>query len=199
MLVGHESHLFINWLNSSASFVTDMPLYNPHGCALMIPVPPPFLTPPQGALVSALADDSIHLWNLRQKIPAILHSLKFNRERYSTVFSFLLPFAVTLHLSLCGVRANFVDTPHSWPHASLCIIRSVVAIGSRKVMHWCALVVLQKFGFSAPIKREIWIHEVKVLHWYYIFGNFICGCESYILLYPQANSQYTDLENTSIQ
>lgn len=45
----------------------------------------------QGALVSALADDSIHLWNLRQKIPAILHSLKFNRERYSNV---------TQHLSL---------------------------------------------------------------------------------------------------
>uniref|UniRef100_A0A3B3IDY2 Syntaxin-binding protein 5-like n=1 Tax=Oryzias latipes TaxID=8090 RepID=A0A3B3IDY2_ORYLA len=35
----------------------------------------------EGALVSALADDTIHLWNLRQKIPAILHSLKFNRER----------------------------------------------------------------------------------------------------------------------
>ncbi|XP_035270134.1 syntaxin-binding protein 5-like isoform X1 [Anguilla anguilla] len=35
----------------------------------------------EGALVSALADDSIHLWNLRQKQPAILHSLKFNRER----------------------------------------------------------------------------------------------------------------------
>ncbi|XP_061896771.1 syntaxin-binding protein 5-like [Entelurus aequoreus] len=35
----------------------------------------------EGALVSALADDSVHLWNLRQKIPAILHSLKFNRER----------------------------------------------------------------------------------------------------------------------
>uniref|UniRef100_H3D3Y0 Syntaxin-binding protein 5-like n=1 Tax=Tetraodon nigroviridis TaxID=99883 RepID=H3D3Y0_TETNG len=35
----------------------------------------------EGALVSALSDDSIHLWNLRQKRPAILHSLKFNRER----------------------------------------------------------------------------------------------------------------------
>lgn len=35
----------------------------------------------QGALVSALADDTLHLWNLRQKRPAILHSLKFNRER----------------------------------------------------------------------------------------------------------------------
>uniref|UniRef100_A0A8B9JTJ3 Syntaxin-binding protein 5-like n=1 Tax=Astyanax mexicanus TaxID=7994 RepID=A0A8B9JTJ3_ASTMX len=35
----------------------------------------------EGALVSALADDSVHLWNLRQKRPAVLHSLKFNRER----------------------------------------------------------------------------------------------------------------------
>ncbi|RMC12800.1 hypothetical protein DUI87_10325 [Hirundo rustica rustica] len=35
----------------------------------------------KGALVSALADDTLHLWNLRQKRPAILHSLKFNRER----------------------------------------------------------------------------------------------------------------------
>ncbi|KAK3563178.1 hypothetical protein QTP86_018246 [Hemibagrus guttatus] len=35
----------------------------------------------EGALVSGLADDSVHLWNLRQKIPAILHSLKFTRER----------------------------------------------------------------------------------------------------------------------
>ncbi|XP_034530858.1 syntaxin-binding protein 5 isoform X4 [Notolabrus celidotus] len=43
----------------------------------------------EGALVSALADDSIHLWNLRQKIPAILHSLKFSRERITYVH---LPF-----------------------------------------------------------------------------------------------------------
>ncbi|XP_066524939.1 syntaxin-binding protein 5 isoform X7 [Hoplias malabaricus] len=43
----------------------------------------------EGALVSALADDSIHLWNLRQKIPAILHSLKFSRER---ITFFHLPF-----------------------------------------------------------------------------------------------------------
>ncbi|KAJ6658349.1 hypothetical protein lerEdw1_020621 [Lerista edwardsae] len=34
-----------------------------------------------GALVSASSDDMLHLWNLRQKRPAILHSLKFTRER----------------------------------------------------------------------------------------------------------------------
>ncbi|XP_044526004.1 syntaxin-binding protein 5-like isoform X3 [Gracilinanus agilis] len=35
----------------------------------------------EGALVSASSDETLHLWNLRQKRPAILHSLKFNRER----------------------------------------------------------------------------------------------------------------------
>lgn len=35
----------------------------------------------EGGIVSVCADDSLHLWNLRQKRPAILHSLKFNRER----------------------------------------------------------------------------------------------------------------------
>ncbi|XP_053561114.1 syntaxin-binding protein 5-like [Bombina bombina] len=35
----------------------------------------------EGALVSACADGTLHLWNLRQKRPAVLHSLKFNKER----------------------------------------------------------------------------------------------------------------------
>ncbi|KAM9709520.1 syntaxin-binding protein 5-like isoform 20-T20 [Menidia menidia] len=35
----------------------------------------------EGALVTACADDTLHLWNLRQRRPAVLHSLKFNRER----------------------------------------------------------------------------------------------------------------------
>uniref|UniRef100_A0A8C5PBK7 Syntaxin-binding protein 5-like n=1 Tax=Leptobrachium leishanense TaxID=445787 RepID=A0A8C5PBK7_9ANUR len=34
----------------------------------------------EGALVTACADGILHLWNLRQKRPAILHSLKFNKE-----------------------------------------------------------------------------------------------------------------------
>ncbi|KAM8975260.1 syntaxin-binding protein 5-like isoform 2-T2 [Pelodytes ibericus] len=35
----------------------------------------------EGALVTACADGTLHLWNLRQKHPAVLHSLKFNKER----------------------------------------------------------------------------------------------------------------------
>nr|XP_056703803.1 syntaxin-binding protein 5-like isoform X1 [Euleptes europaea] len=38
----------------------------------------------EGALVSASSDDMLHLWNLRQKRPAILHSLKFTRERITS-------------------------------------------------------------------------------------------------------------------
>uniref|UniRef100_UPI00358E8F4E syntaxin-binding protein 5-like isoform X2 n=1 Tax=Myxine glutinosa TaxID=7769 RepID=UPI00358E8F4E len=43
----------------------------------------------EGALVSACADDMLHMWNLRQKRPAILHALKFNKERVSYIH---LPF-----------------------------------------------------------------------------------------------------------
>ncbi|XP_076076740.1 syntaxin-binding protein 5-like isoform X2 [Mytilus galloprovincialis] len=35
----------------------------------------------EGALVTVCSDDSLHLWNFRQKHPEIVHSLKFQRER----------------------------------------------------------------------------------------------------------------------
>lgn len=35
----------------------------------------------EGALVTVTADDTIHLWNIRQKTPRIVQSLKFQRER----------------------------------------------------------------------------------------------------------------------
>ncbi|XP_056015675.1 syntaxin-binding protein 5-like isoform X5 [Ostrea edulis] len=35
----------------------------------------------EGALVTVCSDDSIHLWNYRQKRPEIVHTLKFQRER----------------------------------------------------------------------------------------------------------------------
>lgn len=35
----------------------------------------------EGALISVTADDTLHLWNLRQKIPQVIQSLKFQRER----------------------------------------------------------------------------------------------------------------------
>ncbi|XP_063909291.1 syntaxin-binding protein 5 isoform X3 [Zophobas morio] len=35
----------------------------------------------EGALVSATADDVLHLWNFRQKVPQIVQSLKFQKEK----------------------------------------------------------------------------------------------------------------------
>ncbi|KAL5276173.1 STXBP5.2 family protein [Megaselia abdita] len=35
----------------------------------------------EGALVTATADDTLHLWNFRQKCPQIVQSLKFQREK----------------------------------------------------------------------------------------------------------------------
>lgn len=40
----------------------------------------------EGALVSATADDSLHLWNFRQKVPQIVQSLKFQKEKWVWIF-----------------------------------------------------------------------------------------------------------------
>lgn len=40
----------------------------------------------EGALITATTDDSLHLWNFRQKRPEIVHSLKFQKERYVSVW-----------------------------------------------------------------------------------------------------------------
>ncbi|KAK2585142.1 hypothetical protein KPH14_008648 [Odynerus spinipes] len=39
----------------------------------------------EGALISATADDTLHLWNFRQKIPQVVQSLKFQRERITCI------------------------------------------------------------------------------------------------------------------
>jgi syntaxin-binding protein 5 len=35
----------------------------------------------EGAFVTVTADDTLHLWNFQKKIPAVVHCLKFQRER----------------------------------------------------------------------------------------------------------------------
>lgn len=35
----------------------------------------------EGALITVTADDTLHLWNFRQKSPQVVQSLKFQRER----------------------------------------------------------------------------------------------------------------------
>ncbi|XP_023713553.2 syntaxin-binding protein 5-like [Cryptotermes secundus] len=39
----------------------------------------------EGALITATSDDSLHLWNFRQKKPEVVHSLKFQRERITYI------------------------------------------------------------------------------------------------------------------
>ncbi|XP_037822879.1 syntaxin-binding protein 5 isoform X2 [Lucilia sericata] len=38
-----------------------------------------------GKLVTVTVDDTIHLWNLRQKVPQVIQSLKFQRERVTCI------------------------------------------------------------------------------------------------------------------
>lgn len=43
----------------------------------------------EGAMITVCADDSLHLWNIRQKRPEIVHTLKFQKERITHCY---LPF-----------------------------------------------------------------------------------------------------------
>uniref|UniRef100_A0A1I8BFW4 WD_REPEATS_REGION domain-containing protein n=1 Tax=Meloidogyne hapla TaxID=6305 RepID=A0A1I8BFW4_MELHA len=43
----------------------------------------------QGGLITALGDDTLHLWNYRQRIPEIVHSLRMSKESITTIY---LPF-----------------------------------------------------------------------------------------------------------
>ncbi|XP_029174320.1 syntaxin-binding protein 5 isoform X4 [Nylanderia fulva] len=52
------------------------------GCAAVVQLQ--FLVN-EGALVSATADDTVHLWNFRQKIPQVVQSLKFQRDRITCI------------------------------------------------------------------------------------------------------------------
>uniref|UniRef100_A0A1A9W965 Lethal giant larvae homologue 2 domain-containing protein n=1 Tax=Glossina brevipalpis TaxID=37001 RepID=A0A1A9W965_9MUSC len=38
-----------------------------------------------GALVTVTADDTLHLWSIRQKVPVVIQSLKFQRERVTCI------------------------------------------------------------------------------------------------------------------
>jgi len=36
----------------------------------------------EGSLITVTADDTIHLWSIKQKTPQVIQSLKFQRERF---------------------------------------------------------------------------------------------------------------------
>lgn len=61
----------------------------------------------QGGLITALRDDTIHLWNYRQKVPEIVHSLKMGKERLTCVH---LPFqSKWLHVGTDKGNTYFVS------------------------------------------------------------------------------------------
>uniref|UniRef100_A0A1I7XNA8 WD_REPEATS_REGION domain-containing protein n=1 Tax=Heterorhabditis bacteriophora TaxID=37862 RepID=A0A1I7XNA8_HETBA len=38
-----------------------------------------------GGLITACANDMIHLWNFRQKIPEVVHSVQLNKEAVTSI------------------------------------------------------------------------------------------------------------------
>ena len=72
----------------------------------------------KGGLVSACDDASIHIWNLRQAQPALIQSLKFNRERLvQSFYVYLIVFHCALGQSnshMCIIYAFSFPSPPKW-------------------------------------------------------------------------------------
>uniref|UniRef100_A0A8B9JWR7 Syntaxin-binding protein 5-like n=1 Tax=Astyanax mexicanus TaxID=7994 RepID=A0A8B9JWR7_ASTMX len=113
----------------------------------------------EGALVSALADDSVHLWNLRQKRPAVLHSLKFNRERITFCH---LPFQ-SKWLYIVKKRT---PTPTQTYLSTLCIL--IIGFESGIVVLWDlkSKKADYRYTYDEAIHSVAWHHEGK---------QFICS------------------------
>lgn len=77
----HTSHiLLLHWNNSLGRAGVDVNIRHEGESACAV-TNIQFLVN-EGALVTSTADDTLHLWNFRQKSPLVVQSLKFQRERW---------------------------------------------------------------------------------------------------------------------
>lgn len=122
-------------------------------------------------LVTVTADDTLHLWNFQKKIPAVVHCLKFQRERYGnginsiavyiwnrTIF-FLILFNVLsitcIHLPV-GSKWLYVGTEKGNIH----IVHTDSFTLSGYIIHWNKAV-------------ELWVYYcLLIIH---SDDNFVCS------------------------
>uniref|UniRef100_G3PCP2 Syntaxin-binding protein 5-like n=1 Tax=Gasterosteus aculeatus aculeatus TaxID=481459 RepID=G3PCP2_GASAC len=120
----------------------------------------------EGALVSALADDSVHLWNLRQKRPAVLHSLKFSKERITFCH---LPFQ-SKWLYIGTERGNIhVVNVESFMLSGYVIMWNKLIIGFES-----GIVVLWDLKSKKADYRYTYDEAIHSVAWHHEGKQFIC-------------------------
>ncbi|EDW05886.2 syntaxin-binding protein 5 isoform X1 [Drosophila mojavensis] len=144
----------------------------------------------EGALVTVTADDTIHLWNIRQKTPRIVQSLKFQREHVTCIH---LPvgskwlyvgtekgnihvvhidtFALSGYIINWNKAIEVVRTSH--PGAVIALCDNPLDANKLLIAFECGLLVLWDLKAKAAEFRWQAAEAVKSLAWHYEGKYFV--------------------------
>ncbi|XP_067638468.1 syntaxin-binding protein 5 isoform X8 [Eurosta solidaginis] len=165
----------------------------------------------EGALVTVTADDTVHLWSIRQKTPQVVQSLKFQRERITCIH---LPVGSkwlyvgtergNIHVvhvetfSLSGYIINWnkaievVRTSH--PGAVIALCDNPIDANKLLIAFECGLLVLWdlksksaelRWQAAEPVKSVAWHYEGKYFVSSHTDGS-ICTWPTRPILKPQS-------------
>ncbi|XP_030568944.1 syntaxin-binding protein 5, partial [Drosophila novamexicana] len=144
----------------------------------------------EGALVTVTADDTIHLWSIRQKTPLIVQSLKFQRERVTCIH---LPvgskwlyvgtekgnihvvhidtFALSGYIINWNKAIEVVRTSH--PGAVIALCDNPLDANKLLIAFECGLLVLWDLKLKGAEIRWQAAEAVKSLAWHYEGKYFV--------------------------
>ncbi|XP_054088606.1 syntaxin-binding protein 5 isoform X2 [Zeugodacus cucurbitae] len=165
----------------------------------------------EGALVTVTADDTLHLWSIRQKTPQVVQSLKFQRERVTCLH---LPVGSkwlyvgtergNIHVvhvetfSLSGYIINWnkaievVRTSH--PGAVIALCDNPIDANKLLIAFECGLLVLWdlkskcaelRWQAAEPVKSVAWHYEGKYFVSSHTDGS-ICTWPTKLIVKPQS-------------
>ena len=116
----------------------------------------------QGALVTVCSDDTLHLWNFRQKRPEIVHSLKFQRERCVLLIKYI-PGNLEYEVMTKTVTRKCVVSKHCF----LCTLPGldVLTKTGNMLSHWsdCCRVGGELFGVQIVRNSLILLNSVILI------------------------------------
>ncbi|XP_050523828.1 syntaxin-binding protein 5 isoform X2 [Daktulosphaira vitifoliae] len=146
----------------------------------------------EGALITVTADDSLHLWNFRQKRADVVHSLKFQRERITVVHLPLrskwlyvgsergnVHFVNVELFTLSGYIINWnkaIEVTRSTHPGPIVHLSDNPADSSKLLIGFeSGLMVLWDLKTKKPECRWQWSDSLKSIDWHFEGKQFTCS------------------------
>ncbi|VDN52570.1 unnamed protein product, partial [Dracunculus medinensis] len=146
----------------------------------------------EGALVTVCRDDMVHLWNFRQKVPEIVHSVQMNKERITSInvpfqskwlhigtergnvyFVCVATFALSTYVINWNKAIDLACRTHPGGVQSI----STCPADSTKILilYEKGVVVLWNL-VTKEAERFQCERVIRSLSWHYDGRQFLCGC-----------------------